>query len=132
MSGAAWTALGSVIVALITGLVALLTHRVSTRATAKASVVDGYASLTDQLQEERAAMQATITALREATAAAQATANAALEAANRARVLVGDLVAEVETIVTWIDQGATPPPPPVSPRLRTLLAQHGTRRPKET
>ena len=66
MSGAAWTALGSVIVALITGLVALLTHRVSTRATAKASVVDGYASLTDQLQEERAAMQATITALREA------------------------------------------------------------------
>jgi hypothetical protein len=69
VSGAAWTALGSVIVALITGLVALLTHRVSTRATAKASVVDGYASLTDQLQEERAAMQATITALREATSA---------------------------------------------------------------
>lgn len=64
--------------------------------------------------------------------AVQATANAALEAANRATVLVGDLVAEVETIVTWIDQGATPPPPPVSPRLRTLLAQHGTRRPKET
>ncbi len=25
-----------------------------------------------------------------------------------------------------------PTPPPVSPRLRTLLAQHGTRRPKET
>lgn len=123
MSAAMWTALGGIVTALVVGAFGLLTSRTSTKATSKTDAVAGFSQLTDQLQEERAALQDTITSLREATACAQQTANDALAAANRATALVADLVREVEPIVTWIDNGASPPPPDLS-MLRAILTAH--------
>ena len=124
MSTAAWSAVGIIVVALITAAGTWATNRTSTRATRKSDAIAGYASLTDQLQEERAAMQDTIDKLREAVDTAQATANTALSTATRAEEMVTTLVREVEPIVAWIDAGAHPPPPSVSEALRAILARH--------
>lgn len=124
MSAAAWSALGAVVVAVVAGASSLLTGRLSQRTADKADAVAGFSALTDQLQEERAAMQATITSLREATERAQRTANDALATARQAAERVSDLIHEVEPIVTWIDAGAPPPPPAVSERLRSIIAKH--------
>ena len=124
MSTNTLTALGPIVVAVIGALGVWATGRLSSRAAEKSGALNGYASLTDQLQEERATLQDTIDKLREAVDTAQATANAALSTATRAEEMVTTLVREVEPIVAWIDAGAHPPPPSVSDTLRAILARH--------
>ena len=124
MSADTLTVLGPIMVAVIGALGVWATGRLSSRAAEKSGALNGYASLTDQLQEERATLQGTIDKLREAVDTAQATANTALSTATRAEEMVTTLVREVEPIVAWIDAGAHPPPPSVSDTLRAILARH--------
>lgn len=125
MSPALWTAIGSVVAALIGAGAAYLVKRIDARSTRETSAVDGYQGLVADLRvqqdrdREDADRRITDLEARDRDKALQ------LESLKQQLDIVTEdrdgVVAYLKTLWRWVVSGAKPPPPPIPDHLHDVL-----------